>query len=126
MPDIEEPVDPYPLFSKQPRIYAFTQQAVAAALADESIHAPLKTMPLRADSETIMCIAGGRDQTGGSLVLRALLYPGTATLTPLTDGRLAYRGYWTLAAIAAVEAGAIDASELTENEFAELREKPSM
>ena len=40
-------------------------------------------------------------------------------MTPLTDGRVAYRGYWTLAVLAAVDD--YGAEELSDEEFAALR-----
>lgn len=121
MPD-ETPVDPYPLFSKEPKALAFDASVIADVIADESLHAPLPEVPRRPDSRMVPCICGGRDQTDGPLVLRALLYPGTATVTPLTDGRVAYRGYWTLAVLAAVDD--YGAEELSDEEFAALRYQP--
>ena len=118
MPD-ETPVDPYQLFSKEPKALAFDAAVIADVLADESLHAPLPEVPRRPGSRIVPCICGGRDQTDGPLVLRALLYPGTATVTPLTDGRVAYRGYWTLAVLAAVDD--YGAEELSDEEFAALR-----
>ena len=112
------------LFDTQPRIYAFSGETMQQVLADPDLHAPLPEVPRRSDSRIVDCICGGRDQTDGPLVLRALLYPGTAAVTPLTDGRLAYRGYWSLAVIAAAEDGSIDADELTDQEFADLRPEP--
>ena len=125
MPDIEEPIDPYPLFDKKPRVFAFPEATMQAVLADPSMHAPLPESPRRPDSEIVDCICAGRDQTDGPLVLRALLYPGTASVTPLTDGRMAYIGYWTIAVLDAAYSGAIVAEELTDEEFAALREQPA-
>lgn len=120
MPDIEEPVDPYPLFDKTPRIYAFDAATMEAVLADDAMKAPLKEVPLRADSNEVLCVCGGRDQTDGALVLRAMLYPGNASVTALSDGRLAYRGYWTIAVLDAANSGVITAEELTDEAFAAL------
>ena len=120
MPE-ETPVDPYPLFDKQPRVLAFDAAVIADVIADESLHAPLPEVPRRPNSRMVPCICGGRDQTDGPLVLRALLYPGTATVTPLTDGRVAYRGYWTLTVLAAVDE--YNAEELSDETFASLRQQ---
>jgi hypothetical protein len=112
------------LFDNEPRVFAFSATTMHQVLADPDLHAPLPEVPRRSDSRIVDCICGGRDQTDGLLVLRALLYPGTASVTPLTDGKLAYRGYWSLAVIAAAEDGSIDADELTDQEFADLRPQP--
>lgn len=112
------------LFDTQPRVFAFFEATMQQVLADSDLHAPLPEVPRRSDSRIVDCICGGRDQTDGPLVLRALLYPGTASVTPLSDGRLAYRGYWSLAVIAAADNGSIDADELTDKEFADLRPQP--
>jgi len=122
----EEPIDPYPLFDKTPRVFAFSAETMQAVLADPAMHAPLPESPRRPDSEIVDCICAGRDQTDDPLVLRALLYPGTASVTPLTDGRLAYRGYWSIAVLDAANSGAITAEELTDEEFAALRDTPSL
>jgi hypothetical protein len=114
------------LFDTQPRVFAFSEEMMQQVLADPELHAPLPEVPRRIDSRIVDCICGGRDQTDGTLVLRALLYPGTASVTPLTDGRLAYRGYWSLAVIAAAEDGSIAADELTDEEFADLRPQPAL
>lgn len=109
------------MFDTQPRIYAFSPATMEAVLADDSLKAPLPEVPLRPDSREVLCVCGGRDQTADPLVLRAMLYPGNATVTPLSDGRLAYRGYWSLAVLDAANSGAITAEELTVDEFNALR-----
>lgn len=95
-----------------------------AVLADDSLKAPLPEVPLRPDSRQVMCLCGGRDQTADPLVLRAMLYPGTASVTPLTDGRLAYRGYWSIAVMNAANSGAIAAEELSKEAFFALLPQP--
>lgn len=107
-------------FDTQPRTLAFTAATMQAVLADESLHAPLPEAPLRPGSRVVPCVCGGRDQTGEPLVLRALLYPGTAQVTPLADGRFAFTGHWSLAVLAAMQSGEYVAEELTAEELAAL------
>lgn len=107
-------------FDTQPRILAFPAQTMQAVLADESLHAPLPEAPLRPGSRMVPCICGGRDQTDAPLVLRALLYPGTAAVQPLSDGRFAYRGYWSLAVLDALAEGLYEAEELSDEQYAAL------
>ena len=114
------------MFDTQSRIYAFDAATMEAVLADDSLKAPLSEVPLRPDSRQVMCLCGGRDQTADPLVLRAMLYPGNASVTPLTDGRLAYRGYWSNAVLDAANSGAITAEELSEEAFAALRPEPEI
>ena len=112
-------------FDVQPRTLAFTAGTMQAVLADETLHHPLPEAPMRADSRMVPCVCGGRDQTDGPLVLRALLYPGTAQVTPLLDGRFAYTGYWSLGVLAAMESGVYEAEELTPEELVALLPPPS-
>jgi hypothetical protein len=107
-------------FDSQPRILAFPTQTMQAVLADESLHAPLPEAPLRPGSRMVPCICGGRDQTDGPLVLRALLYPGTAAVQPLSDGRFAFRGYWSLAVLNALAEEMYEGEELSDEQYAAL------
>jgi hypothetical protein len=107
-------------FDSQPRILAFPAQTMQAVLADESLHAPLPEAPLRPGSRMVACVCGGRDQTSEPLVLRALLYPGTAAVQPLSDGRFAFRGYWSLAVLNALAEEMYEGEELSDEQYAAL------
>jgi hypothetical protein len=107
-------------FDTQPRILAFPAQTMQAVLADESLHAPLPEAPLRPGSRMVPCVCGGRDQTSDPLVLRALLYPGTAAVQPLSDGRFAFRGYWSLAVLNALAEEMYEGEELSDEQYAAL------
>ena len=109
------------------RIIAFPADVLGqfSALLD-AYGADLPEAPARADSPTIRTLAGGRDQTDGPLILRALHLGTTAQPTPLSDGRLAFPGYWTIAAATALANGDIDgAEEITPEQFAALIPPPS-
>ena len=114
-------------FETQLRIVAFPAGILAQfpALLD-AYGADLPETPARADSPIIRTLAGGRDQTHGPLILRALHLGTTAQPTPLSDGRLAFPGYWTIAAATALANGDIEgASEITPEQFAALLPPPS-
>lgn len=81
----------------------------------------LPETPLDHDSVLVRCIAGGRDQQSDPLVLRALRLGISAIPQTLTDGRMAFCGYWTLSALAAIESGEIIAEEITEVEYKALQ-----
>lgn len=87
-----------------------------------SYGAELPDTPLKPDSLSARCIAGGKDQAEGPLVLRSLKHPTTATALPLTDGRFAASGYWSKAILAAVAAGDVTGEEITPAQLATLRQ----
>lgn len=114
-------------FETSPRIVAFPAALLGEFPALVAAYgADLPIVPARANSPTIRTLAGGRDQTDGPLTLRALDLGTTAQPTPLTDGRLAFPGYWTIAAATALTNGDIPgAEEITAEEFTALLPPPS-
>ena len=113
-------------FETQLRIVAFPADILGqfSALLD-AYGADLPETPARADSPMIRTLAGGRDQTEGPLILRALQLGTTAQPTLLTDSRLAFPGYWTIAAATALANGDIEgAEEITGSEYRALLPPP--
>jgi len=62
----------------------------------------------------------------GQDVRRAGLSPSTVTARPLTDGRYAVAGYWSLALKAAWESGNVQAEELSEADLQALTPEPDL
>ena len=82
--------------------------------------ADLPSCPKRSDSPSIRCICGGLDREESN-DLRAVSYPETAVTLPLTDGRHAFHGYWSLALLAALASGEVTGEEITLEQFESLR-----
>ena len=100
-------------FETSPRILAFPAIVLEQVSAlTEAYGAALPLVPKKPDSTLVVCLAGGLDREGSD-DLRALDFPTTATTIALTDGRHAYMGYWSKAAISAVNNGVVEAEELT-------------
>jgi hypothetical protein len=107
-------------FESTSRILAFPASAIGAAgHLTELYGAELPTVPLLPDSPVVRCLVGGLDREGSN-DLRGLELGTTAITTPLSDGRHAYAGYWTVAAMEAVAQGIVEAEEITEEQFKSL------
>lgn len=116
-------------FSQAERILSFP----AAMMTPENVTtlvtecgADLPATPLDPASETHRVIMGGLDRADSD-DLRALLLGITCQPTPLTDGRLAVKGYWSIVFEAAMATHPLlaDADWITDQQLAELRYQPS-
>lgn len=113
-------------FDNAPRIYAFPVSELGnLAELVGTYGAELPDTPKDPASPTTRCLCGGLDREGSD-DLRALKLGTTATTIPLTDGRHAFLGYWTLAAVEAVQSGNIEAEEKSPEQFAALRPAPEI
>ena len=113
-------------FETSPRILAFPAIVLDQVSAlTEAYGAALPLVPKKPDSPLTVCLAGGLDREGSD-DLRALDFPTTANTTALTDGRHAYMGYWSKAAIAAVNNGDVEAEELTLEQLQSLTPVPEL
>jgi hypothetical protein len=75
-------------------------------------------------NQTIKTICCGWDDTEHTR-MRALMFPTTASLTDLVDGRKAYTALWVEGLLAAFEAGQLPSvQELTIEELQDLIPKP--
>jgi hypothetical protein len=107
-------------FDSQSRIFAFPASALQNLQAITELHGEeLSDMPANPSSPRRLCIVGGIDREGSS-DLRSTCYMETAAPIPLIDGRFAYSGHWSLSLIDAVNAGQIEAEELSEEQFKSL------
>jgi hypothetical protein len=112
-------------FDTSPRFIAFSPSMLSEIPGLlEAYGAELPITPLDPQSPFTKCLAGGRDQSDDPLILRALALGQTAIPQTLTDGRLCFLGYWTLAALSAVTSGEVDAEEITEAEYRALQPQP--
>ena len=108
-------------FDTTPRFFAFPLHELESIGEFVAMYgSELKDTPKDPNSPTTRCLAGGLDREG-STDLRSMDYPTTATTVLLIDGRHAALGCWTNAIIEAVTAGAVEAEELTLEEFQSLR-----
>ena len=109
-------------FDNAPRTFAFPLTELVRLDGLVTIYgADLPDVPKRTDSPTTRCLCGGLDREGSD-DLRSLDHPTTASTTPLTDGRHAYRAYWSLALLAALDSGDVTGEELTDAQLAALRQ----
>jgi len=108
-------------YDTAPRFLAFAPAILGQMPAIMAAHASdLPEVPLDANSPLVRCIAGGRDQQADPLILRALRLGKTAIPQNLSDGRMAFCGFWTLSVLSAVQSGDIAAQEITEAEYLSL------
>jgi len=77
------------------------------------------------DAPVVRTLLGHRDDMCPD-GLRAGLSPSTVTARPLTDGRYAVAGYWSLALKAAWESGNVQAEELSEADLQALTPEPDL
>lgn len=108
-------------YDTTPRFLAFAPAILGQMPAIMAAHGrSLPEVPLDPESLLVRCIAGGRDQQADPLILRALRLGKTAIPQRLSDGRMAFCGYWTLSVLSAIESGDIAAQEITEAEYLQL------
>ena len=107
-----------------PRIMAFPPQEMAQLEAHRQAYGVDLPESAKPDAPMVKCLLGHLD--GQSGIIRAGQAPTTVSARLLTDGRYAVSGCWSLPLKAAWESGAVDATELTEQELTELTPKTDL